>query len=151
MSVDGRGDDDRRGIGENRQQGLNQEERAFDVDVEGAIEGGGIPLVDGAKFGDPCVYEGGIEAAEFFFESGGDGGLDRGVAGVRFDDEDVATEFLASGVERGGIFAGDGDTRPFFEKFTGGFEADAGSAAGDEAALAFEAIHFFSDGVINRF
>jgi hypothetical protein len=45
----------------------------------------------------------------------------------------------ASRVE--GFLPGDRDARAFLEKFASRFESDAGGAAGDEAAFAFETIH----------
>ena len=118
-----------------------EEERAFQVDRDRAVETGFVPLLDRPEFRYSGVDEQDVQAAEALADGLGDRLLTGDVSGVGADRQHVAAEFLAGGFEGGGVGAGDRDAGTFLQELAGRFKADAAGAAGDEGALVLEPVH----------
>ena len=99
----------------------------MEVEGEGAIEAAFVPMLNGPQLGSARVDEYSVEAAEGLADR-----LGGRVARIGRDHPPLAPECPACPIERFRIPAAN---------LTGGFQADTGSASGDEGSLVLESIH----------
>src|SRR5690349_13955685 len=141
MGVDRGVQHDRGLLRENRQQSLDQEVGAFDIDREGLVESRFAPALDRAEFRDTGIDEEDIERAESVLYRFGNPSLTSDIAGIGLDDENLVAEFRAGGVDAFGAAAGDGDASAFGDELAGGFKADTAGAAGYQGCFICKASH----------
>jgi hypothetical protein len=103
----------RRRIREDRQKCLDEEKRSLQIDRDGTIECGLVPLLDRSQIGNTCVDEQNIKAAECLTEGFGGGLLSRHITRIRRNHQYVIPELFARRLESLRTLAGYGDTSAF--------------------------------------
>jgi hypothetical protein len=134
---DGGGEDDGTALAEERQQALELEERAADVDVEHVVVAGGGGGFERGELGDAGVEKDAVEMVHVFFHLGAEGERGFEGAGVGLQENRAFRERGLGGGEVFGIAAGDDDPGALGSEELGGGEANAGRAASDEDDFVF--------------
>lgn len=129
------------GLREDRQQGLDQKVRPFDIDAERAIEHVFSPLFDRQPDRYTCVEKRNVELSIVSLD-GLRQFLLRGHAGrIGAQHQNLGAKFRLRLCDRIRIDADDDDACTFGEELLCRFKANAAGAAGDESTFALQAGH----------
>src|SRR3989454_9958719 len=136
--ANGRIDDDRRAVPEERQGFLNREVRPFEIDGYHLVEAFLGHLFEQPELAVPCIDEDAVQVPELLLDRGEQRVEVGEIADVRAHGETAGSQRRLRRLQRPLIQAADGDARALAVEFLRGGPPDPAVAAGDKDMLVRE-------------